>query len=153
MAVTTDIGEAKDIHPKNKQEVGRRLAAIALNDVYNIPQTCNGPVYKSVSFSNGKAFLSFTSIGKGLQARNKYGDLIGFELAGADKKFYFARAFIQDNQIVVSADSVVNPVAVRYGWSNAPVDINLYNIDGFPASPFRTDDWPGVTDSAGFFKN
>ena len=152
MAVTTDIGDPKDVHPKNKQELGRRLAAIALKNVYGFPQTFNGPVYDSVSFSDGKAFLFFKSVGKGLLAKDKNGYLRGFEMAGQDKKFYFARAFIQGNHIVVSADSVVNPVAVRYGWSNAPEDINLYNVDGFPASPFRTDDWPGVTDSVGFFK-
>ena len=152
MSVTTDIGDPKDVHPKNKQEVGRRLAAIALADVYGIPQTCNGPVYHSVSFSNGEAYISFTSVGKGLLTKNKYGALNGFEIAGPDRKFYFAQATIQGNQVVVRADSVLSPVAVRYGWSNAPVDINLYNIDGFPASPFRTDDWPCVTDSVGFFK-
>jgi sialate O-acetylesterase len=152
MAVTTDVGEAKDVHPKNKQDVGYRLAAIALNDVYHIPQTCSGPVYQSVSFSKGKALVSFTSIGKGLIAKNKYGALEGFEIAGTDRRFYFARSHIVGNQIEVSADSVANPVAVRYGWSNAPIDINLYNADGFPASPFRTDNWPEVTDKAGFFK-
>jgi sialate O-acetylesterase len=152
MAVTTDVGEAKDVHPKNKQVVGHRLAAIALNDVYGLPQTCSGPVYESVSFSNGKAILSFKSIGKGLMSKNRYGALAGFEIAGADRRFYFAKAVIRGDQVSVSADSVANPVAVRYGWSNAPVDINLYNVEGFPASPFRTDDWPGVTDKAGFFK-
>jgi sialate O-acetylesterase len=152
MVVTTDIGEAKDVHPKNKQEVGHRLAAIALNDVYGMPQTCNGPVYKSVIFSNGKAILSFKSIGKGLLSKNKYGALEGFEIAGADRKFYFAKAVIHDDKVDVSADSVSNPVAVRYGWSNAPVEINLYNVEGFPASPFRTDDWPGVTDKARFYE-
>jgi len=152
MSVTTDIGDPKDIHPKNKQEVGRRLAAIALNKVYGLSQTCAGPVYDSVSFSNGKAVLFFNSIGKGLMSTDRYGYLRGFEMAGADRKFYFARAFIQGSHVLVSADSVANPVAVRYGWSNAPEDINLYNADGFPASPFRTDNWPGVTDSAGFYK-
>jgi sialate O-acetylesterase len=152
MAVTTDVGEAKDVHPKNKQDVGHRLAAIALNDVYGLPQTCNGPVYESVSFTNGKATLSFKSNGKGLMSKNRYGTLEGFELAGADRRFYFAKAFIRGDQVEVSSDSVTNPVAVRYGWSNAPVDINLYNTEGFPASPFRTDDWPGVTDKAGFYK-
>jgi sialate O-acetylesterase len=152
MAVTTDIGDPKDVHPKNKQEVGRRLAAIALNDVYGLKQTCDGPIYDSVSFSNGKAYLFFRSAGKGLKAKDKNGYLHGFEMAGPDRKFYFAQAFIQGNHIVVSADSVSNPVAVRYGWNNAPEDINLYNVDGFPASPFRTDDWPRVTESAGFFK-
>src|SRR5579863_1312052 len=151
MAVTIDVGEANDVHPKNKQDVGHRLAAVALNDVYGLPQICNGPVYKSVIFSNGKATLSFNSIGKGLISKNRYGTLEGFEIAGADRKFYFAKAFIHDNQVEVSADSVRDPVAVRYGWSNAPLEINLYNMEGFPASPFRTDDWPGATDKARFF--
>jgi len=152
MAVTTDVGEAKDIHPKNKQDVGLRLATIALNDVYHIPQICNGPIYQRVSFADGKAILSFTSTGKGLMVKNKYDALEGFEIAGPDRRFYFARALIIGNQIEVSSDSVTNPVAVRYGWSNAPVDINLFNADGFPASPFRTDNWPGLTDKAGFYK-
>jgi sialate O-acetylesterase len=152
MAVTTDVGEAKDIHPKNKQVVGERLAAIALNAVYGMPQICNGPVYKSITFSNGKAILSFTSIGKGLVSKNKYGAMEGFEIAGPDRRFYFAKATIRNDQVEVSSESVTNPVAVRYGWSNAPVDISLFNQDGFPASPFRTDDWPGVTDKAAFYK-
>jgi sialate O-acetylesterase len=152
MAVTTDVGDAKDVHPKNKREVGYRLAAIALNDVYHVPQTCTGPVFKSVSFSNSVARLSFTSVGKGLLAKSKNADLVGFEIAGPDRKFYYAHARIRGNEIEVSADAVTNPVAVRYGWSDAPVDINFYNADGFPASPFRTDDWPGLTDNAGFYK-
>jgi sialate O-acetylesterase len=152
MAVTTDVGEAKDVHPKNKQDVGHRLAAIALNNVYGLPQTSGGPVYVAVTFSNDKAILSFKSIGKGLMSKSRYGALQGFEIAGADRRFYFAKAVIKGNQVEVSADSVTNPVAVRYGWSNAPVDINLYNIEGFPASPFRTDDWPGVTDKEKFYK-
>jgi sialate O-acetylesterase len=152
MSVTTDIGNPKDIHPKNKQEVGRRLAAIAIHDVYGFPQTCNGPVYDSVSFSNGKAVLYFKSIGGGLSAKDKYSGLRGFEIAGPDRKFYYAQAYIQGSHVVVSASSVVQPVAVRYGWSNAPEDINLYNTEGFPASPFRTDDWPGLTESVRFFK-
>ena len=85
-------------------------------------------------------------------SKNRYGALQGFEMAGADRRFYFAKAVIKGSQVEVSADSVTNPVAVRYGWSNAPLDINLYNIEGFPASPFRTDDWPGVTDKEKFYK-
>ena len=76
----------------------------------------------------------------------------GFEIAGPDRRFYFARALILGNQIEVSSDLVANPVAVRYGWSNTPVDINLCNADGFPASPFRTDNWPGITDKEKFYK-
>lgn len=152
MSVTTDIGDPKDIHPKNKQEVGRRLAAIALNDVYGFSQTAHGPVYDSVVFSSGKADLYFKSVGKGFWAKDKYGYLRGFEIAGSDRKFYYAQAFIRGNYIEVKSDSVVHPVAVRYGWSDAPEDINLYNRDGFPASPFRTDDWPGVTENVHFYK-
>jgi sialate O-acetylesterase len=151
MSVTTDIGDPKDIHPKNKQEVGRRLASIALKDVYGFNLTGYGPLYDSVSFSNGEAILFFKSVGEGLVAKDKSGYLHGFEIAGPDRKFYYARALIRGKQIVVSADSVKNPVSVRYGWSNAPEDINLYNADGFPASPFRTDNWPGLTDSVRFF--
>ncbi len=152
MSVTTDIGDPKDIHPKNKQEVGRRLAAIALNDVYGFRQTCDGPQYDSVSFLNGRAVLFFKYIGKGLIAKDKYGYLRGFEIAGPNRRFYYANASIQGHQIVVSSDSVNNPIAVRYGWSDSPDDINLYNADGFPASPFRTDNWPALTDSEKFYR-
>jgi sialate O-acetylesterase len=152
MSVTTDIGDPKDIHPKNKQEVGRRLAAIALNDVYGFSQTAAGPVYDSVAFTADRADLYFKSIGRGLWAKDKFGYLRGFEIAGADRKFYSAQAFIRGNHIEVMSDSVGQPGAVRYGWSNAPEDINLYNEDGFPASPFRTDNWPGVTDNVHFYK-
>lgn len=152
MAVTTDIGDPNNVHPKNKQELGRRLAAIALNNVYGLTQTCNGPVYDSVSFTNGEALLYFHSTGKGLLAKDRYGYLRGFEIAGPDRKFYFAEAFIRGHHVAVHSDSVLQPVAVRYGWSNAPEDINLYNQDGFPASPFRTDHWPGITESAVFYR-
>jgi sialate O-acetylesterase len=151
MSVTTDIGDPKDIHPKNKQEVGRRLAAIALNDVYGFSQTATGPVYDSIAFASGVAELYFKSIGKGLWAKDKNGYLRGFEIAGSDRKFHYAQAFIRGNHIEVRSDSVSHPVAVRYGWSNAPEDINLYNFDGFPASPFRTDNWPGITDGNRFY--
>jgi sialate O-acetylesterase len=152
MSVTTDIGDPKDIHPKNKQEVGRRLAAIALNDVYGFTQTASGPIYDSVSFNGPSAVLYFKSIGKGLLAKDKNGYLRGFEIAGSDRKFHYAKAFIVGRHVEVFSDSISNAAAVRYGWSNAPEDINLYNIDGFPASPFRTDNWPGLTDAYRFYE-
>ena len=152
MSVTTDIGDPKDIHPKNKQEVGRRLAVLALNDVYGFNQTHSGPVYDSVLFSAGKAYLYFKSTGKGLLAKDKYGYLRGFEIAGPDRKFYYAQAFIRGDRIEIYAGAVEHPVAVRYGWSDSPDESNLYNVDGFPASPFRTDRWPGVTDTLHFYK-
>jgi sialate O-acetylesterase len=153
MAVTTDIGNPKDIHPKNKQDVGKRLAVIALNNVYGVSPITGGPVYDTASFSIGQVILSFKSIGKGLAVKDRYGYLRGFEIAGTDRRFYFAQASIRGNQVIVSCDSVSNPVAVRYGWTDAPSEINLFNLDGFPASPFRTDDWPCITRSTGFFNN
>ena len=91
MAVTTDVGEAKDIHPKNKQDVGHRLAAIALNEVYGSAQTSSGPVYVAVTFSNGKAILSFKSIGKGLMQKADIGQCNGFEIAGAGLEILFCK--------------------------------------------------------------
>ncbi len=150
MAVTTDIGNADDIHPKNKQDVGKRLAATALNKVYGLNVLPNGPIYKSVSFNNGKAYINFDYVGKGLTARDKYGYLRGFEIAGADKKFYYAQAAIEGDKVVVWSDKVAQPAAVRYAWTDAPIDANLFNIDGFPASSFRTDTWPGITEEVKF---
>jgi len=152
MSVTADIGDPHDIHPKDKQDVGKRLAAIALNDVYGFQQTHGGPDYDSVFFSSGKAYLFFKSRGQGLLSRDQSGYLRGFEIAGPDRKFYYARAQVRGERVEVYSDSVAQPVAVRYGWSNAPDGINLYNVEGFPASPFRTDQWPGVTDSVRFYK-
>lgn len=140
MAVTTDIGNANDIHPRNKQDVGKRLAATALHKVYGMNTILpSGPIYKSSTFNNGKAYINFDYVGKGLIAKGKYGYLRGFEIAGADKKFYYAQASIDGDKIVVWSDKVTQPVAVRYAWTNAPVDASLFNVDGFPASSFRTD--------------
>ncbi len=151
MAVTTDIGNADDIHPKNKQDVGKRLAATALNKVYGLNNILSsGPMYKSSTFSNGKAYIGFDYVGKGLMLKDKYGYLKGFEIAGADKKFYYAQASIDGDKVVVWSDKVAQPVAVRYAWANAPVDANLFNADGFPASSFRTDNWPGITEGKKF---
>lgn len=143
MAVTTDIGEPKDIHPKNKQEVGRRLAAVALNKVYGKKNMYSGPVYQNMQVSGNKITLSFLYTGGGLVAKG--GELQGFSIAGADQKFYDAKAVIEGNHILVSADNVPNPVAVRFAWIDYAGSANLYNKDGFPAVPFRTDNWKGVT--------
>ncbi len=147
MAVTTDIGEAKDIHPRNKQDVGKRLAAIALNKNYNLANEYSGPVYQSMKIIGDTIVLSFTHLGSGLVAKNKYGYLQGFEIAGADKKFYFAKAFIKDNSVVVFNENVTRPAAVRFGWADDAGENNLFNKEGFPAGPFRTDNWPGITDN------
>ncbi len=151
MAVTTDIGEATDIHPRNKQDVGHRLAVIALNQLYNKKQVCSGPVYQSMNVEGNKIRVRFTSTGSGLMAKDKYGYLKGFEVAGTDQKFYYAKAWIEGNDIVVSSDAVNSPVAVRFAWADNPDDANLFNKEGLPAVPFRTDTWKGVTE-AGKFK-
>ena len=146
MAVTTDIGNAKDIHPKDKQDVGWRLAAIALHDLYGQTAEYSGPVYQSMETQGNKIVLTFTHTGNGLAAHDKYGYLKGFEIAGADQQFHYARATIEGNKVIVWQDDVSSPVAVRYGWANDAGEANLFNKDGLPASPFRTDQWKGITE-------
>jgi sialate O-acetylesterase len=146
MALAIDIGEADDIHPKNKQDVGKRLALDAFKIAYSRDVVNSGPMYKSVDFRNGKAFVTFSEIGSGLKIKDKYGYLKGFSIAGPDKKFHWAKAeLINENTVAVYSDEVLNPAAVRYGWADNPNDVNLYNQEGLPANPFRTDDWPGIT--------
>lgn len=146
MALTIDIGEADDIHPRNKQDVGRRLALNAFKIAYGKELVHSGPMYKSAEFKNGKAYISFDETAGGLKINDKYGYLKGFTIAGNDKKFYWAKAeLLNDNTVVVFSEEVVNPVSVRYGWANNPDDVNLYNSEGLPANPFRTDEWPGIT--------
>jgi len=138
-AVITDIGEADDIHPRNKQEVGRRLALIALAKDYGKKDLVySGPVYRSLVKEGNKLVISFDAIGGGLVANNKYGYVEGFALAGADKKFVWAQAHIIGNQVIVQADQIANPVFVRYAWSDNP-DVNLFNKEGLPAIPFSNE--------------
>ncbi len=143
MAVIIDIGEADDIHPRNKQDVGKRLALWALNKTYGRNVVYSGPLYKSMEVEGNKVILQFTNIDGGLVAKGGE-PLKGFAIAGEDKKFVWADARIEDNKVVVSSEKVSEPVAVRYAWADNPV-CNLYNEAGLPASPFRTDQWPGVT--------
>jgi len=150
MAVTTDIGEATDIHPRNKQDVGKRLAAIALNQLYNKKRVDSGPTYQSMKVEGNKIRVNFTNTGEGLVVKDKYGYLKGFEIAGADQKFYYAKATLEGNEVVVSADAVTAPVAVRFAWADNPDDANFFNKEGFPALPFRTDTWKGVTEERKF---
>ena len=145
MAVTIDIGNANDIHPTNKQDVGHRLAAVALKQTYGQNMAFSSPLFEAVKFENGKAIISFKYADGGFYVKDKYGYLKGFEIAGANKKFYYAKAEIAGNKVVIHSDKVKNPTAVRYAWSDAPTDANLYNAAGFPASPFRSDNWKGVT--------
>ena len=150
MVVTTDIGNATDIHPKNKQDVGKRLAAIALQNVYQINIISSGPMYQSIQIAGNMVTVSFKNVGSGLIAKSKDGNLSGFEIAGEDKIFYYATAFIKNNKVVVSCDSVRHPIAVRFGWADDAGDDNLFNKEGFPAAPFRTDKWKGITEGAKF---
>ncbi len=146
MSITTDIGDPGDIHPKDKQDVGKRLAAIALHNLYGKNNVFSGPMYQSMKTESNKAVISFTNICSGLMVKDKYGYIKGFEIAGADKQFHFAKAFIEGNTVVVYNDSVANPVAIHYGWADDAGDDNLYNKEGFPAAPFRTDEWRGITE-------
>ncbi|WP_026714926.1 sialate O-acetylesterase [Flavobacterium daejeonense] len=141
MAVTTDIGNGEDIHPKNKQDVGDRLANIALAKVYNTKDEYSGPLYKSFKIENNTIVLDF-DFNTNIKAKN--GELKGFSIAGADQKFYWAEAKIVNEKVVVYTQSVPNPVSVRYNWADNP-NGNLTNISGLPASSFRTDVWKGIT--------
>lgn len=142
MAVTIDIGEMFDIHPRNKQDVGHRLALAAKKIAYGQDVIHSGPLYRSMEINGGDIEIAFDYVGKGLQLK---GDkLTGFQIAGEDKKFYWADAQIVGGEVFVSSGKVKSPVSVRYGWAINP-ECNLYNKNGLPASPFRTDDWPGIT--------
>ena len=150
MAVTTDIGDSLDIHPKDKQDVGKRLAAIALHNLYGQTNEFTGPMYQSKKTDGNKVTIRFTGIGNGLIVKENNGLVKGFEVGGADKHFYIAKAEIQGNTIVVYSEKVMAPVAVRYGWKDYAANANLYNKAGFPASPFRSDKWKGVTEGVKF---
>ena len=139
MAVTIDIGEADNIHPKNKLEVARRLALLALKHAYNENIISSGPIYKDYKIEGNKIRISFTEVGSGLAIRG-CDTLKGFAIAGADRIFNWAKATIENNEIVVYSSVVQLPQSVRYSWADNP-DGNLINKEGLPASPFRTDDW------------
>lgn len=142
MAVITDVGEEKDIHPKQKQPVGERLALAARAIAYGEKIEYSGPVYSGMKIEGNRIVLSFTHTGGGLVAK---GDkLSGFTIAGDDKKFVEAEAVIKGDKVIVQSPQVAKPVAVRFGWENYPV-VNFWNKAGLPASPFRTDDFPMVT--------
>ncbi|MEZ6056891.1 MAG: sialate O-acetylesterase [Planctomycetaceae bacterium] len=152
MAVITDIGEAGDIHPRNKQDVGTRLAAWALRDVHEMKDVVvSGPLYKSMKIEGNKIAISFDHVGGGLMVgkkeglsptvEDKEGKLARFAIAGEDKQWKWADAVIVGDTVVVSSNEVAAPVAVRYAYSMNPLGANLYNKAGFPASPFRTDSW------------
>jgi sialate O-acetylesterase len=143
LAVTIDVGDPKNLHPHRKMEVGQRLALWALGTTYGENITYSGPLYQSMKVEGSKIVVKFSHVGGGLVAKDGPA-LVGFSVAGPDRNFHWADAAIQGDSVVVSSNQVPDPVAVRYAWGDSP-DCNLFNKEGLPASPFRTDDWPGIT--------
>jgi sialate O-acetylesterase len=151
MAVAIDIGEAKDIHPKNKQDVGKRLARWALADTYGKDIVPSGPLFEKISIQGDKVRVHFKYVGSGLMVGRKGGleptgevpggTLKEFAIAGDDKVWHWADALIEGDTVVVSSKDVSKPVAVRYAYRMNPSEANLYNKEGLPASPFRSDNW------------
>ena len=139
MAITMDIGNLGDIHPKNKQEVGRRLALWALANDYGRDAVFSGPIYKESVFRDGKARLKFDHVGSGLATRDGKAPS-HFEIAGPDKVFHPATAVIDGDELLVSSAKVAEPKAVRYAFTSQATP-NLMNRQGLPASSFRTDSW------------
>jgi sialate O-acetylesterase len=136
MAVTTDVGDADDIHPARKGPVGARLALAARALAYGEKIEYSGPLYDSMKIVGNKAVISFTHVDGGLIAKD--GAVKGFTIADANKNFVPAKAEIKGDTVVIWSDQIASPTAVRYGWANVP-DVNLFNKAGLPASPFRTD--------------
>lgn len=138
-AVITDIGDAKDIHPRNKQDVGARLALIALNKDYGRSDIIySGPTFNKMEISENKAIIYFDNIAKGLKVRDNNQSIKGFSIAGIDNRFVWAKAYLDGDKVIVESPEVSNPISVRYSWSNNP-EVNLFNSEGLPAAPFRTD--------------
>ncbi|MEY3481626.1 MAG: hypothetical protein RIQ71_2401 [Verrucomicrobiota bacterium] len=150
LAVTIDLGEAGDIHPLNKEDVGRRLALAALQKVYARDVVGSGPVNRTTEFRDGKAIVDFDSVGGGLVAgKDGTGNTLeGFALSGNAREWHWAEATIEGDRVVVSTHAVPDPVALRYAWADNP-PASLYNKEGLPAVPFRTDDWPLSEDASG----
>jgi sialate O-acetylesterase len=138
-AVIIDLGEAEDIHPRNKQDVGLRLSLAARKVAYGEDLVWSGPVYRHHTVRTGQMVLTFDHVGSGLVAKG--GVLQGFAIAGADRRFVWAQARLEGNTVVVWHEAIPDPQAVRYAWGNNPDKASLYNREGLPASPFRTDTW------------
>ncbi len=137
MAVICDLGEWNDIHPHNKEDVGKRLALLARKMAYHEKAlTASGPIIQSAVLKNHTVSLSFTAIGSGLLAKNK-SELGHFAVAGADKKFVWANAKIKGKKVIVWNEAILAPKYVRYGWADNPESANLYNKNLLPASPFE----------------
>jgi len=140
MAVAIDIGEAGNIHPKNKQDIGDRLAQAGLRIAYNRDLVAMGPLMRSITFENDRVRVQFDHVGGGLIVRGQGRELRGFVVAGPDRRFHRAEARIEGRGIVARSKEVPDPIAIRYAWADNP-DCNLFNKEGIPASPFRSDGW------------
>jgi sialate O-acetylesterase len=146
-AVIVDLGEGQDIHPRNKQDVAKRLVRWALAKDYGVKVPYQSPTYKSMETKDGKVVLTFDHVGGGLKAFD-FPEVRGFAVAGSDKAFVWAKAkLVGKNKVEVWSDEVSDPAAVRYAWADNP-GCNLYSREGLPVTPFRTDDWPGLTVNA-----
>jgi sialate O-acetylesterase len=143
-AVIIDLGEAQDIHPRNKQDVAKRLARWALAKEYGVDIAHHSPTFKAMEKRGNKIVCTFDYVDGGLKPFD-VAEIRGFSIAGSDKRFVWATAkLIGPDQIEVGSDKLDDPVAVRYAWADNPV-CNVYAVNGLPLTPFRTDDWPGVT--------
>ena len=146
MALAIDIGNPDDIHPRNKQDVGKRLALSALKVAYKKNVVFSGPKYQSMEIKGNKVVVTFSNLGSGLEVKDSYGYVKGFAIAGKDEKFVWAKGHQEGNTIVLYNDDVKEPIAIRYDWSNNP-DGNIYNKEGLPLVPFRTDNFKGITEN------
>ncbi|MGS2740013.1 sialate O-acetylesterase [Sinomicrobium sp. M5D2P17] len=146
MAVTIDIGEAEDIHPRNKVDVGKRLGALAMNLGYGGKYPAQAPRFKETEKKGDSLLVHFTLATDSLKTKDKYGYIRGFQLAGKDGKFYWAKAFLRENTVVVYSPELKDPVEVRYAWSDNPGPLDLTDQNGLPAEPFRSDDRELSTD-------
>lgn len=146
MATAIDLGEERDIHPRNKQDVASRLALVASKVAYGENIASSGPTYASMQIEGNRIRIKYEDIGSGLKIHDKYGYIRGFQIAGADGKFVWANAKLDGSDVLVFSERVPEPRAVRYGWANMP-DGNVFNKEGLPALPFRTD-FPGLDSSS-----
>jgi sialate O-acetylesterase len=138
MATAVDIGDAHDVHPKNKQDVAHRLALSAMKVAYGEDVVYSGPIYQSMHLDNGSIRIKFSNVAHGLRVKDSYGYLRGFEISAKDGKYTWAQARVTGpDEVVVSASSIKEPVDVRYDWGNTP-EGGLYNSESLPALPFRT---------------
>jgi sialate O-acetylesterase len=136
------VGDPRNLHPPRKAEIGERLARWALGTTYARKMVYSGPLYDSAQVEGNRMRVHFQSTGSGMEAQGE--TLRGFAIAGPDRKFHWAEARIEGEAVIVSSETVSHPVAVRYAWADSP-ECNLFNKEGLPASPFRTDDWPGAS--------